>query len=142
MESSHDCSDKLYARVCLLAAAMLAALVWPGAALATTQPTITVDKKFKVVAYFPNHTPIANKGWPITVDVTKGKTRLSGSVKYEFEYNGTVVSHQPGHTFKNGVYKDDLTFTSAGIGQPLTLVVEVTTKYGTEDVNWAVTTKK
>lgn len=121
---------KVMARTGLTVA--LAALAFPATALAAS---------FTVKAHFPNHTPIANVKWWITLDVTKGKTKLSGSVKYQFLFDGSVVSTQPGKKFKHGYYRDGLTFTSPAVGQPLTLVVEVTTKYGTKDVKWAVTTQ-
>jgi hypothetical protein len=98
--------------------------------------------KFTIVSHFPNHTPTANTGWKITLDVTKGKTKLSGSGKYEFEFSGTVVSRQPGKKFTNGLYKDTLTFPSSAVGEPLTLVVLITTKYGTESVSWSVNAKQ
>lgn len=98
--------------------------------------------KFTIVPHFPNHTPTANVGWKITLDVTKGKTKLSGSGKYEFEFSGTVVSRQPGKKFTGGLYKDTLKFPSTAVGEPLTLVVLITTKYGTQSVSWAVNTKQ
>jgi hypothetical protein len=125
--------DHLRSRAAVAAVAGVAALAFPASALAAT---------FTVSAHFPNHTPIANKKWPISLEVTKGKTKLSGSVKYEFEFGGAVVSKQPGHKFTGGVYKDNLKFLPAGVGQPLTLVVLVTTKYGTKRIDWAVTTKQ
>jgi len=89
----------------------------------------------------PNHTPTANKLWPITVTATRGRTKLSGSVRYEFLYSGSVVSHQPGHSFRGGVYHDTLKFPTESVGYPLTLRVIVTTKYGTVDLDWAVKTR-
>jgi hypothetical protein len=125
--------DHLRRRTTVAAAAGVAALAFPAAALAGT---------FTVSAHFPNHTPVANKKWPIVLDVSKGKSKLSGSVKYEFELGPMVVSHQPGHKFTGGVYKDNLTFPSDAVGQGLTLVVLVTTKDGTKSIDWAVTTKQ
>jgi hypothetical protein len=116
------------------AAIALGVLAFPAAALA--------GGSFTVKAHFPNHTPIANKKWPITIDVTKGKTQLSGSVKYQFLLGPTVVSTQPGHKFTKGVYTDKLTFPSDAIGQALTLGVVVTTKYGSKTIDWTVDTKK
>jgi hypothetical protein len=89
----------------------------------------------------PNHSPTAGKSWPITVTVTRGSAKLSGSVKYEFLYNGSVVSHQPGHSFKGGVYHDTLKFPDEAVGYSLTLRVIVTTHYGTVDLDWAVKTR-
>ncbi len=125
--------ERLFRRAAVVAVPVLAVLALPASASAAT---------FTVKPHFPNHTPIAGKKWPITLDVSKGKTKLSGSVKYEFEFGGSVVSHQPGKKFKAGVYKDQLTFPADAIGQPLTLVVLVTTKDGTKSVDWAVTTKQ
>ena len=131
MESSVS-PRRLIARTGLVA--VLAALMFPAGALA--------GGAFTVKAHFPNHTPIANQKWWITLDVTKGKTKLSGSVHYQFLFSGSVVSTQPGHKFKNGVYKDGLKFTSPAVGQQLTLAVIVTTKYGTKTIDWTVTTKQ
>ena len=119
-----------------LAAAALAAtatLAMPATAMAST---------FKLTPHIANHTPIVKRLWPITIDVTKGTTKLSGSVKYEFLFGNMVVGHQPGHKFTKGVYKDTLTFTSPSIGQHLTLRILVKTKYGTEHLDWKVTPKK
>ncbi|MGO9898720.1 MAG: hypothetical protein ACLP0J_03260 [Solirubrobacteraceae bacterium] len=65
----------------------------------------------------------------------------SGSVRYEYLYDGSVVSHQPGHSFSGGVYRDTLDFPRKAVGYPLTLRVVVTTRYGTDDLDWAVTTR-
>jgi hypothetical protein len=86
----------------------------------------------------PNHSPIAGKKWYITVTISRGGKKLSGSVKYQFLYNGLKVSTQPGHSFTGGVYHDWLLFPKDAVGQPLTLRVVVTTKYGTTDLDWAV----
>lgn len=134
MTSSHHPPRKGRRAALALFAATVAGCASPAAALA--------GGSFTVQAHFPNHTPIANKPWKITLDVSKGKTKLSGSVKYDFEFGSTVVSHQPGHAFKKGVYKDSLKFTSPAVGQPLTLVVLVTTKYGTKAIDWAVKTQQ
>lgn len=130
----------------LLAAGALAALALPGSAVAARSARAPhrahAAKHFTVRAHFPNHTPTANRNWPIRLTVTKRRAKLSGSVRYEFKFQGAVVSHQPGHRFKHGLYKDKLLFPSDAVGQSLTLVVVVKTKYGTEDVNWAVKTRK
>lgn len=109
--------------------ALLATLALPASALAAA---------FKLTPHIANHTPTVNVKWPITVDVTKGKAKLNGSVKYEFLFQGLVVGHKPGHRFTRGVYKDTLLFPSDSLGQPLTVRIIVTTKYGTEHLDWAV----
>ncbi len=109
-----------------------AALIVPAAASAAA---------FSAHLRAPNHTPTASKPWPITVTVTRGDSMLSGSVRYEYLYDGSVVSHQPGHSFSGGVYRDTLDFPREAVGYPLTLRVIVTTRYGTVDLDWAVTTR-
>jgi hypothetical protein len=110
------------------------ALVLPASALAAS---------FKVVPHIQNHTPTANKKWPIALTVTKGSKKLSGSVKYEFLFAGSVVSHQAGKKFTDGIYKDELLFPSTAVGNQLTLRILVTVpKYGTQHVDWKVTAKK
>jgi len=90
----------------------------------------------------PNHTPKVNTKWKITVDVTRGAAKLSGSVKYEFVFGGAVVGHQPGHSFTNGVYRDGLVFPASAVGMKLTLRTIVKTKYGTVTLPWTVMTQK
>ena len=114
-----------------VAAVTLLALLTPALASATS---------FKAVLHAPNHSPVENKKWWITVDVTSGKQKLSGDVNYRFLFEGMTVSHQPGHKFKNGLYKDALLFPAAAVGKPLTLQVVVTTKYGTKYLPWTVKT--
>jgi hypothetical protein len=113
--------------------ALLVALALPASALAAA---------FKLTPHIANHTPTVNVKWPITVDVTKGKLKLNGSVKYEFLFQGSVVSHQPGHGFTHGVYRDTLLFPPDSLGQQLTLRIIVKTKYGTEHLDWAVMSKQ
>jgi hypothetical protein len=121
-------------RAVAVAVTALAMLALPGAALAAT---------FKLTPHIANHTPIAKRKWPITIDVTSGSKKLSGSVKYEFLFSGAIVKRQKGHSFKNGVYTDQLLFPSTAIGQPLTLRILVTVpKYGTEHIDWKVTTRR
>jgi hypothetical protein len=118
-----------------LVAATIATLALPASALAAA--------KFKLTPHIANHTPTINKEWPITIYVTRGSTKLSGSVKYEFLFQGQVVSHQPGKKFTNGVYKDELDFPSDSLGQPLTLRILVTVpKYGTEHLDWTIKSQK
>jgi hypothetical protein len=105
-------------------------------------PASAFAAAFKVVPHIQNHTPTANRKWPIALTVTKGPQKLSGRVEYEFLIGGTVVSHQAGKKFTDGIYKDDLLFPSSAVGNPLTLRIVVTTRYGKRTVNWAVNTKK
>jgi hypothetical protein len=104
-------------------------------------PATASAAPFKAVLHAPNHTPKVNTNWPITVDVTRGTAKLSGSVKYEFLFAGQVVGRQPGHSFTGGVYRDSLRFPSSAVGMKLTLETIVKTKYGTVKLPWTVTAK-
>jgi hypothetical protein len=124
----------VYRRLLPFAAATGAALSLAPAAQAAT---------FKVRAHFLNHTPVVNRKWPLVLDVTRGRERLSGNVRYEFLYQGQVVSHQPGHRFKHGVYRDTMKFPANSLGEPLTLRVIVTVPHmGTEHIDWAIHSKR
>jgi hypothetical protein len=111
-------------------------------ALAVAIPSAASAAAFTAHLKAPNHTPIANKKWPITVTATKGRTKLSGSVSYRFLFDGQVVGSRPGRSFKNGVCHDTLLFPGEAEGHAITLQVVVKTRYGTDYINWAVTTKK
>lgn len=93
----------------------------------------------KAVLHAPNHTPAVGKKWWITIDVTHGKAKPSGSVKYQFEFGGAVVSTQPGHSFTGGHFRDWLIFPAKASGIKLTLDTVVKTKYATVDLPWTVT---
>lgn len=110
-----------------------------GLIMAAALPAAAQAARFKITPHIANHTPTINKKWPVELTVTHGRTKLSGSVKYQFLFQGSVVSHQPGHAFKRGVYRDTMLFPAQSLGQPLTLRILVTVKkYGTEHIDWAV----
>jgi hypothetical protein len=111
-------------------------------ALAVAIPSAASAAAFTAHLEAPNHTPIANKKWWITVTATKGRTKLSGSVSYRFLFDGQVVGSKPGRSFKDGVCKDWLLFPGDAEGHAITLQVVVKTRYGTDYIDWAVTTKK
>jgi hypothetical protein len=113
----------------LLAAAVSLALALPASASAAG---------FTAHLSAPDHTPKAGRNWPITVTARRGSHKLSGSVRYEFVFQGQVVSHQPGHRFKRGVYRDKLLWPAEAVGHKLTLRVVVKTRYGTDKINWAI----
>ena len=68
----------------------------------------------------PHGQPRANALWPITVTSVPPE---QGIVSYEFLYNGTIVSRQPGGQMRNGVYHDKLRFPPRAVGLPITLRV-------------------
>ena len=116
----------------LVAGALGLALVIPASASAAA---------FTARLKAPNHTPTMNKKWWITVTATRGRAKLSGKVSYRFVTSAGTFS-RPGHGFKHGVYRDWLLFPAAAVGHKLTLRVVVSTRYGTVDLNWAVTPRR
>jgi opacity protein-like surface antigen len=118
------------------------ALVLTALALALPASAVAAAAPFTARLQAPNHSPTAGKKWYITVTVTHGKTKLSGSVSYQFLYNGSDVGNQKGHSFKGGVYHDWLLFPALAVGHPLTLRVVVKTSYGTVYLPWAVQVKQ
>jgi len=120
-------------RRALFMVVVVAALALPATALAGG---------FTAHLTAPNHEPIANKKWPITVTATRGSTKLSGTVRYRFLSDGTVVSSKPGGSFRHGVYRDTLVWPAEAIGHPLSLQVVVTTRYGTDYLPWWIQVKR
>ena len=118
-----------------------ASLLLIGLMVAFAVPSSASAAAFSARLHAPNHRPTANKRWYITVDVTHGRSKLSGSVRYQFVYNGTVVGHYPGHKFKHGVFHDWLLFPKRAVGITLSLRVVVSTRYGTVQVPWWVKTQ-
>ncbi len=109
-------------------------LALPGSALAAA---------FKLTPRIPNHRPTVGREWPIRLGVARGKTKLSGSVSYEYLFNGSVLSEQKGHRFTGGVYTDRLVFPAKSVGQPLTLRFLVSVpRYGTQKLDWAITPRR
>lgn len=78
----------------------------------------------------------------LTVTATRGRTKLSGTVRYRFLYHGQVVSTQPGGRFRHGVYHDTLQWPKRAVGNTITLQVVVTTKYGTDYLNWWIKVRR
>lgn len=121
--------------------ATLGALV---AIVSLALPASALASRFTIKAHIANHTPVVNKKWPVELTITRGKTKLSGTVVYEFMFDGSVVATRPKHgayKFKNGVYRDEMVFTKDSVGEPITLRFVVKTKYGTEHLDWAIHAK-
>jgi hypothetical protein len=114
----------------------LLALIVVGVALALPVAALAAGFTAKLTA--PNHHPVANTKWHITVTATRGRQKLSGTVSYRYLSNGTVVGRGIGGSFRHGVYRDAIIWPGEAIGHPLTFQVVVTTRYGTDYVNWFV----
>jgi hypothetical protein len=104
----------------------IAAAMLPSAALASA---------FTAKLTIPTHTPKVGKE-KLTVTAVKGSQKLSGTVSYQFLFEGQPVSKQPGGSFKNGVYHDTLLWPAEAVGHKITLQVVVKTKYGTDLLDW------
>lgn len=115
-----------------------------GAVAALTLPASALAASFRITPHIANHAPRINVKWPIELTVTGGTTKLSGSVKYEFLFSGSVVSSQPGHKFTGGIYRDTMLFPTKSLGEPLTLriLVTVPADHRTEHIDWAIKTKR
>jgi hypothetical protein len=114
-------------------------------ATALALPASALAAGFTIRVHIANHTPVVNKRWPIELTITKGHQKLSGSVRYQWLFEGAVVRTQPQHgayRFKRGVYQDQLLFPAQSVGEPLTLRFLVKTRYGTEHVDWKLRTQK
>ncbi|MGH2862907.1 MAG: hypothetical protein ACRDLT_15590 [Solirubrobacteraceae bacterium] len=108
-------------------------------------PTAALAAGFTIRSHIANHTPIAGKRWPVELTITKGRRKLTGTVRYQFMFAGVVVRTQPRHgafRFKHGVYRDELVFPKQSLGERLTLRFLVKTRYGTEHTDWALETRR
>ena len=89
------------------ALAGLAAAAAVGAPAVLAAPAVASSPGITAKLSAPTHTPKVG-GEKISITVTKGKLKLSGSVKYAFYFSGQLVSTQPGKSFTNGIYHDTL----------------------------------
>ena len=133
---AHGHGDERRAHLRLRRARPLAVTIALAAALAlaiSAAPALAASFTAKIS--LPTHTPTVGDE-KITVTATRGSQKLSGSVRYQFLFEGQLVSKQPGGTFKNGVYHDKLIWPAEAVGHKITLQVVVKTKYGTDDLDW------
>jgi hypothetical protein len=119
-------------RVILPGAVAIIALALPGSALAGG---------FTAHLYAPSHQPKVGS-WRIKVTATRGRQQLSGKVSYRFLLNGQPVAHRAGHNFTRGVYYDTLKWPGDAVGHTITLQVVVSTRYGTDYLNWWIKVRR
>ena len=101
-------------------------LALPGSALASG---------FTAHLFLSTHQPKVGIQ-PVKVTATRGRQKLSGTVNYQFFLGTTMVSHKPGHSFRNGSFRDPLKWPAEAVGHTITLRVVVKTRYGTDNLNW------
>lgn len=119
----------------------LLAVSMPASALARIAHARSAS--FHIAARIPNHMPIVGHPWPIELIVTRGDRSLGGHVRYEFLFEGIVVSTRPGHGFRHGIYRDRLRFPLQAQGQPLTLRMLVSVpRLGTQSVSWSLVVRR
>lgn len=112
------------------------------AVFALALPATAQAGGFSAHLYAPNHQPKARKLWPIKVTATRGRQKLSGSVYYRFFYNGTLVSRKRGGKFRHGVWRDTLLWPERAVGPTLRLQVVVSTRYGTDYLDWWIKVRR
>jgi hypothetical protein len=104
-------------------------------AVALALPASALAGGFSSTLKIGSHEPKVG-AQPITVTATHGSQKLSGTVHFQFVYQGTVVSTQPGGKLSRGVYRTKLLWPARAVGHSITLRVVVQTRYGTDDLNW------
>ena len=121
--------------------AVFGALVTPSSAAPTASPSVRWSAKLTA----PGHHPKARKRWPVKIVVkTAGGKPISGTVQYNFLFNGSVVQVRScldhGNTpckFR-GTYRDVLHFPMRSVGYDLTLRFIVKTRFGTKNIDYAI----
>ena len=116
-------------------------LVAAVAAVALALPASALAGGFTAHLSAPNHEPKVGN-WRITVTANRGGQKLSGTVSYRFLYNHAVVGRQPGGRFSRGVLHDTLVWPKNAVGHTITLQVVVTTRYGTDYLNWWIRVRR
>jgi hypothetical protein len=124
------------ARSAIRPAVVLVALV---AAFAVPATAVAGGFTARLIAH--GHQPRVGL-WPLTVTATRGKQKLSGTVRYQYLVGRRVVTRRPGGTFRNGVWHDELNWPTQVAGHRFTLQVVVHTKYGTDYLNWWIRVRK
>jgi hypothetical protein len=124
-------------------ALVAAALALPATAQATTVRGKSGPLSASMVP--STHHPTIKQLWPLTVTATLNGKPAHATAKYEFLFNGLVVSTQypryNKHFTFTGKYTDKLgPFGSSSQGQPLTLRVVISDGGHTVDLDWAITT--
>jgi hypothetical protein len=99
-------------------------------------PSIALAGGFTAQLSAPTHRPKAGAPFRIEVTASRGSQRLSGTVRYQFYFDNQIVARKPGGSLTNGVFRDTLTWPASADGHNLWWQVVVTTRYGTEYLNW------
>ena len=116
---------------------LLLALIGVIAAVAVLAPS-ALASGFTLHVKFPNHTPTVNKAWRITITANRGRQKLSGTIKYVFVTPVGNMTRNATVKVKHGVAHDSIKFPGESAGHRLPMKVVVSTRYGTDTVNWWV----
>ncbi|HVW18618.1 MAG TPA: hypothetical protein VHB30_10255 [Solirubrobacteraceae bacterium] len=126
-------------RVAAVAALLATALAAPATTHAADR-ACTLSASIKAA----NHSPHADKHFYVTVTTKPSTTTVHA--KYQFLFNGNVVSTQYVQNDKNfhfrGRFRDGLLFPPHAIGIALTVRVVLTSVCGRKTVDWKIKTVK
>ena len=109
--------------------------------LALMLPSSALAGGFTARMHVSTHEPRVGM-MPITVTATRGAQKLSGTVSYRFLFHGGVVGHKRGGRFSHGVYHDRLKWPLNAANHTITLQVVVSTRYGTDYLNWWIRVRR
>ena len=128
---SHSSVLRRYRRLTFAFAGMVVALALliPSAALASG---------FTAHVKFPNHRPVVNKPWRITITANRGRQKLNGTIKYVFLTPVGPMTRNATVKLKHGVAHDSLKFPPESATHRLGLNVVVKTRYGSDTIRWWV----
>lgn len=124
--------------------AFIALIVVLGVTALSQSPSASGRKApFVAKLSAPGHHPKANKPWPITITAkTYSGKKLSGRVQYEFVFNGQVVSRQSNYRFKNGIFRDTITWPKRSVGINLVFRPVITTRRGVVRISYGVKVRR
>jgi hypothetical protein len=114
------------------------------AVLAVLPQGATARPPFRATLSCPQgHHPRVDTPWPIIITArTYRGTPLSGRIRYQFLYRGKVVARRSNYRFRNGRFRDELTFPAAALGRRLTFRAVVSTRLGRVNLDYWVEVRR
>jgi hypothetical protein len=124
--------------------------LWPVALALCAGPVLvlpqgaTARPPFRATLSCPQgHHPRVDTPWPIIITArTYRGTPLSGRIRYQFLYRGKVVARRSNYRFRNGRFRDELTFPAAALGRRLTFRAVVSTRLGRVNLDYWVEVRR
>ena len=110
-------------------------------AAGTGTTTAAQAPSFVATLNAPTHQPVANAAWPITISArTFGGVPLRATVTYEYLFTGQVVARRSRYRF-TGTFHDVIRWPTRSLSFPLTFRAVVTTRLGTQNLDYQVQVK-